>query len=101
MELAVFMKKESIKASVQSAPRTANKEADALANGRTEAFSPVNERSVDPSAMNWVILDRALDLGRRAEEEVRSYRAAGRDAGRGVKLRRRKPEDRLRVRDPW
>ena len=101
MELAVFMKKESIKASVQWAPRTANKEADALANGRTEAFSPVNERSVDPSAMNWVILDRALDLGRRAEEEIRSYRAAGRDAGRGVKLRRRKPEDRLPVTDPW
>ena len=102
MELAAFMKKESIKAVVQWAPRTANKEADAPANGSTEMFSPAYECRVDPKSMDWVILDQALELGRRAEEEVKRNKEAGYDPGRAVRHgRKRKPADRLRVKDPW
>ena len=84
------------------APRTANKEADALANGSTEMFSPAYECRVDPKSIDWVILDQALELGRRAEEEVKRNKEAGYDPGRAVRHgRKRKPADRLRVKDPW
>ena len=34
-------------------PRTANREADALANGRTEDFSPEYEQRLDPTGYFW------------------------------------------------
>ena len=40
MELACFLKRMSIKAVVDWAPRTANYEADELANGNTSRFDP-------------------------------------------------------------
>ena len=40
MEFAAYFKKRSIKASVEWFPRTANMEADALANGDTSGFKP-------------------------------------------------------------
>ena len=52
--------------------------------------------------MDWVILDQALELGRRAEEEVKRNKEAGYEPGRAVRHgRKRKPAERLRVKDPW
>ena len=48
----------------------------------------------------WIILDEALVLGETAENEKRKYLA---EAGsrRQVRGKRKKPEDRLRLKDPW
>ena len=100
MEMAAFLKKNSIRASVQWASRTANREADALANGRTEDFSPEYKQRLDPTAMDWILLERALEMGRAAEEQFREFKASGRSTGSGVKAKRRRPE-RLRIADPW
>ena len=65
-------------------------------------LSPAYECRIDPASMDWVILDRVSELGRRAEEEVKCHKEAGYDPGRGVRFgRKRKPADRLRVKDPW
>ena len=101
MEMAAYLKKNSIRASVQWAPRTANREADALANGRTEDFAPEYEQRLDPTAMDWILLEQALDMGRAAEKQYQEFKSSGRRTGRGVKAKRRRPEERLRNVDPW
>ena len=62
MELACYMKKMSIRAVVEWAPREGNKEADRLANGDHRAFDPALRIpvSADPSSLSWVILPEAL-----------------------------------------
>ena len=49
MELASFMKKKGIRASVEWEPPEWNREADALANGFVEEFSPSRRLHVHPS----------------------------------------------------
>ena len=48
MELACFMKKRGIRASVEWSPRAGNREADALANGDFSAFDPAHRLHCDP-----------------------------------------------------
>ena len=69
------MNNELIKAQVEWSPRSGNTEADALANGVHEGFDP-NLR-----------LQNALTRGERPN--------------RAVKQRKRKPQERMRVTDPW
>ena len=67
MELAAFMKKRRLKATVQFAPRETNREADALANGVTTGFNPKLECVLDLATVAWTILPEALQMGREAE----------------------------------
>ena len=55
MELASYLKQMTIKATVEWAPRTTNRETDALANGNTHDFNPELRIHVDP------------EMGRKAE----------------------------------
>ena len=61
------MKEERIKANVQWAPRETNCEADRLANGNFEGFSPEYRIPIDFLSMQWYILDEGLSMGRDAE----------------------------------
>ena len=51
--------------------------------------------SPDCSGTSW------LSPGRAAEEDVRSHQQSGTRPQRNVKRRRRKPEGRMRLKDPW
>ena len=51
MELASFMKRKSMKVVVDWTPREGHKEADRLANGIVEDFSPDLEIKLDSSAI--------------------------------------------------
>ena len=74
MEMAVQLKKRSPQASVQWTPRTANREADSLANGNTQNFNPHYECVIYPDSFEWLVLPQALERGREAEDEFRVFR---------------------------
>ena len=101
MEMAAQLKKRRLQASVQWTPRTANREADSLANGDTQNFNPEYECVILPESIDWLILPQALEKGRQSEVEFRAFRESGRDPQRGRKQRKRKVEDRLKMTDPW
>ena len=95
------MKKSSVKAQVEWTPREFNREADALANGDSSQFSPSLELRVEPHTLKWHVLDRALAMGLEAEKAHDRVRRRGCLPDRTQKQKRRKPEDRLKAKDPW
>ena len=101
MELAAEMKKSSVKAQVEWTPREFNREADALANGDSSQFSPSLELRVEPHTLKWHVLDRALAMGLEAEKAHDRVKRRGCLPDRTQKQKRRKPEDRLKAKDPW
>ena len=100
MEFSEQLRHSGVRPDVRWAPREANREADRLANGDTTGFDPALRLRVLPPVDGWFILDEALVLGETAESEKRKYQA---EAGsrQQVKGKRKKPEDRLRLKDPW
>ena len=53
------------------------------------------------SQLNWIVLQAALEHGRRAEELFKEAKSSGALQMRNVRGRKRRPEDRLRFKDPW
>ena len=101
MELACFMKKRSMKVLVDWTPREGNKEADQLANGVVKSFSPELEIKLDPSLIQWEILPDALRMAREADTEYKELKQRGQLPKRDQRKRKKRPEERLRLRDPW
>ena len=101
MELSCYLKRMAAEASVEWAPRSTNYEADALANGITDGFDPSRIIVVDVKALKWEILPKALSMGKQMEEDTENARASGISTNRGRKFRRRKQEDRMKMKDPW
>ena len=101
MEMSALLKRSGLQASVQWAPRTANREADRLANGFTQDFNPAYECVIDPATVPWILLPRALAEGRQAEQAYQAFWASGQNTQRGRRQRRRRPEERLRMLNPW
>ena len=64
MEMSCYMKKMSIRASVEWIPREGNREADRLANGIFHGFNPDLRIPVTASSLVWEILPEALDAGK-------------------------------------
>ena len=91
------MKKNRIKAQVEWTPREFNREADTLANVDRK---PVQLR-VEPHTLKWHVLDRALEMGLIAERAHDRIRRSGGLPDRARKQKRRKPEERLKFKDPW
>ena len=89
------------KASVEWAPRSANFEADSSANGDKCSFDASRRNAVDVNSLHWEILPEALRMGRQMEEDTKNVRASGVSTNRGRKLRRRRQEDKMKVKDPW
>ena len=100
MEFSEQLRHSGERTDVRWAPREANCEADRLANGDTAGFDTSLRLRVLPPVGRWFLLDDALALGKEAEEEKQRYRA---ESGwkRQVRGKRKKPEDRLRLKDPW
>ena len=101
VELTCYLKRMAAKASVEWAPRLANYEADPLANGITGSFDPSRRIPVDVNTRRWEILPEALSMGKQMEEDTENARASGISTNRERKLKRRKQEDKMKVKDPW
>ena len=100
MEFGEQLRYSGARLDVRWAPRETNCEADRLTNGDTSGFDPLLRLRVLPPTGGWFILDEALRLGEAAEIEKKRYRAEG-GLRRQVKGKRKRPEDRLRLKDPW
>ena len=100
MELASYMRRMSLRTVVEWAPREGNKEADWLANGNAEDFDPSLRIDVSASTLSWDILPEALEAGRAAERQSQAGRERGALPGRCRRGKRRRPEERLRLKDP-
>ena len=79
-------------------PVAGNREADHLANGEYSRFSHQN---VDLAQMQWDVLPDVLSLGKAAEDDVSRLKESGQCLQRNLKRRKRKPDERLRLKDPW
>ena len=101
MELASYMRRMSLRTVVEWEPREGNKEADKLANGNAEDFDPSLRINVSASTLSWDILPEALEAGRAAERQSQAARERGALPDRCRKSKRRRPEERLRLKDPW
>ena len=101
MEMSAYFTRMHIKALVNWTPRTANREADALANGNTSGFDPELEVKIDDEVLDWILLPQVLAMGKEAEDTFRAAKSKGELPDKSGKQRRRKPEERLRIADPW
>ena len=99
--LAVFMKRHGLKALVEWTPREANREADELAKGVVHGFALSLEVKIQPKQLSWHVLLEMLDVGAKAEEAHHRAVKRGTLPNRTQKQKKRKPEERQRVRDPW
>ena len=101
MEMSAYFMRMRIWALVEWTPRTANREADALANGDTSGFDPELEVKIDDKALEWIILPQVLAMGKEAEETFQAAKFKGELPNKSSKQLRRKPEERLKIEDPW
>ena len=101
VELASYMRRMSLWTVVEWAHREGNKEADKLANGNAEDFDPSLRIDVSASTLIWDILPEALEAGGAAERQSQAARERGALPDRCRKGKRRRPEERLRLKDPW
>ena len=97
VEMSALLKQRGLQASVQWAPRTANRVGQRVHAGLQTGCECV----IDPATVPWILLCRALDEGRQAEQAYQDFRASGGDPLRGRRQRRRRPDERLRMMDPW
>ena len=95
MELAAQLERRSAELFLEWLPRSSNQEADALADGRFDGFSPELRIPVDFSRMRWLVLDKLLAAGAAFQRENE-----GRPVVKGRRPGPRAKEDRLRVKDP-
>ena len=82
-------------------PRDQNEEADDLTNGYFGRFSEANRIHVDPGKLKWLVLDHLMVTAEDVKEarELKGSGAAHLREGEGRRGRRR-PEERLRAREP-
>ncbi len=70
MEIAARSEDLRVRLSVDWVPRDMNEDADRLADGSCESFSPHLRRQVCWESMQWLVLDWALDLGQKFYDET-------------------------------
>ena len=100
MEMACFFKRMSGKAVFESVPRDTSKEADSLANCRTEQFDPNLRVHIGPTQLHRDIFSHALAVGREAEQASWSAKRGGAHPDKARPQKLRKSEQKLRVTDP-
>ena len=94
-------KKLGIKALVEWSLREGNRQADALANGCYDGFNSKFRIPVDARSLKWEILTEAMKWAREAEEMFQKTKMGSGLPRRNVKLRKRRVDTRLRIRNPW
>ena len=73
-----MLHEEKMKVVVDWAPREGNREADRLANGIGEDFSPELEIKLGLSSNKWEVLPGALRMAREGDSEYKGLKQQGR-----------------------
>ena len=69
--------------------------------GRQTIFLRALEVKLDPGQLQLYVLPRVSGMGQEAEMSYRESKEMGTLPNRGVKTRKRKHEERLKMTDPW
>ena len=101
-ELAEQLRARRLKLDLAWVPRLQNEEADALTNQQYESFDPRLEVKLDLERIDWIVLKKmsgvAEDIYTRLNDMKTERKAA---LEQHAAPQKRRPEDRLRHRDPW
>lgn len=107
-ELAAQLRQRELELTLGWVPRDQNEEADALTNGDYKDFDPAGRVKVVLEDLPWIVLPDMMRMSEEIYGIVKETREKGSEsaaragaAGTGAGAARRRPEDKLRVRDPW
>ena len=86
-------------------PRDQNEEADDLTNGEFGRFSMENRILIDLGQVKWLVMEELMVSAEALYKEVKGARELRGATASGlvekVRRGRRRPDERLRARDPW
>ena len=106
-EFAAQLRRRNAELGLQWVPRDQNEEADALTNGHFNQFDPKLRMEINIADFKWLIMDKMLKVAEDVYQEVKSRREARRVTAAAAPVpaavgeSRRRPQERLRARDPW
>ena len=101
MELAAQLEARGAELHLEWIPRAMNKEADALADGRTEGFDPCRRVSADVRSIEWLVLDRLLASGEAFHRDANIIRERRKNKTRVAETGGGGKRQKLREREPW
>ena len=101
MELAAQLEHRDAEMSLEWAPRGENREADALADGRTEGFSPELRVGLDFSKISWLVLPGLMAAGMQFHGAFKRSGASSPEVGGASAAGSRRKRGRLRDKEPW
>ena len=101
MELAAQLEHRDAELCLEWAPREENREADALADGRTEGFSPDLRAGLDFSEIGWLVLPDLMAAGLQFHGAMKRPATGSTAPKSEAAAGKRRKEDRLREREPW
>ena len=101
MELAAQLEHRDAELCLEWTPREENREADALADGRTEGFSPALRAGQDFTDIGWLVLPDLMAAGLQFHGAVKRPVAGSAAPGSDAAAGKRRRESRLRDREPW
>ena len=55
----------------------------------------------DDTVLTWLVLPDVLEMGKAADDFFQEAKRKGQLPNRGTKQKKRRPEERLRMADPW
>ena len=102
-ELSAQLRRKGIELNLEWVPRDQNEEADALTNEHFTHFNKDLRIDVDVLKIDWIVLNRLMGVAEEIYRDVKDMREArmSEPPAQRVGRIRRRPEERLRARDPW
>ena len=85
-------------------PREQNEEADALSNGDFSSFDLGRRMEIDVPSLRFLVLDRMLGVAEHLYAETKAAKAKRKqeeEDGTHQEVKKVRPHDRLKARDPW
>ncbi len=100
MEIAIQSEARNLVLDLEWVPRDSNEEADALSRGITTGFDPSHRIPLDPEKLPLQVMGDMMKQGQELQE-LKQQRRAATHQPRTTARRASKPDQRLKVREPW
>ena len=102
-ELSAQLRRQEFELNLEWVPRDQNEEADALTNEHYAQFDETLRIEVDVMKVKWLVMDKLMGVAEDIYQEVKERRLfqLGERPVQRVGRGKRRPEERLRARDPW
>ena len=97
-ELAEQLRSRDMERDLAWAPRDQNEEADALTNLHFSEFDPALRVVVDPADIQWLIMNRMMDVAEDLYKQVKAQQAAPKVY---VAVKGKKKKKKFRENNPW